>query len=71
MGRVVLPAGWWVSVKLCELCGDRHEPHQAHKFVANGEKTVANAVANKKSKYRDPEARKKYMRELMRKLRAK
>lgn len=36
--------------------------------------SVANVVANKKrkaGKYKDPEARKKYMRELMQKRRAK
>jgi tRNA(Ile2) C34 agmatinyltransferase TiaS len=62
---------------LCPDCGDRHESYQAHvwrvsKPVANT-KPVANAVANKKrkpGKYRDPEARKAYMRELMRKRRA-
>jgi hypothetical protein len=55
-------------VKQCPICLDVHEAHQAHRFVDN---KVANGVANKKSKYRDPEARKKYMRELMRKRRAK
>jgi hypothetical protein len=62
---------------LCPDCGDRHESYQAHVWkvansVANVEKPVANK--NKKAKvgkYKDPEARKKYMRELMRKIRAK
>ena len=30
---------------LCEVCGDRHEKHQAHRFVANAN-PVANTVAN-------------------------
>lgn len=32
--------------KVCEVCGDRHEKHQAHRFVANAN-PVANTVANK------------------------
>ena len=33
---------------LCELCGDRHEKHQAHKFATNAvPNNVANTVANK------------------------
>jgi hypothetical protein len=59
---------------LCPECGDRHESYQAHVWrVANAKPAVANAVANKKrkpGKYKDPEARKEYMRELMRKRRA-
>ena len=77
---------------LCEVCGDRHESHQAHRFATNkiigldygltttcvvANVSVANTplanetVANKKSKYKDPEARKRYMREYMRRRRGK
>ena len=34
-----------MSKPLCEVCGDRHEKWQAHRFVAN-EESVANPVAN-------------------------
>jgi hypothetical protein len=34
-----------MSKPLCEACGDRHEKHQAHRFVAN-----ATLVANKEQK---------------------
>jgi hypothetical protein len=62
---------------LCQLCETRHENYQAHVFSGPrivsqyGVIPVANVVANKKrKKYKDPEARKKYMRELMRKRRS-
>jgi hypothetical protein len=48
-------------------------PKQAEKLLKEADQRVANAVANKKrkpGKYKDPEARKAYMRELMRKRRA-
>lgn len=58
---------------LCDVCGDRHESYQAHKFATNKAATpVANAVANKKRKpgvYLDAERRREYMRELMRRKR--
>lgn len=60
---------------LCPDCGDRHESYQAHvwpKVVNTVANSVANAVANetkKKGRYKDPEKRKVYMRELMRKRR--
>lgn len=28
----------------CDLCGDRHEPHQAHKFATNTSATNRNAT---------------------------
>jgi hypothetical protein len=65
---------------LCPDCGTRHHSYQGHVFASNAvanaikpvANNVANAVANKKhGKYKDPEARKKYMRELMRSRRAK
>ena len=48
--------------RLCDVCGDRHEAHQAHVF-----KTASHAVSHKPKmantyRYRDPEKRRWYMR---------
>ena len=61
---------------VCPDCGDRHDPHQAHVWNEAKNKPVVwlTPLDNAKKpsyRYRDPEARRKYMRELMRKRRAK
>jgi hypothetical protein len=67
--------------KNCDLCGEAHESYQAHRFpTVNASEVMDNAattwitpVANAKKasyRYRDPEKRREYMRELMRKRRA-
>ena len=61
---------------LCELCGDRHESYQAHRFATN---PVPNAVPNKSVEYLRVKLwkqanRKRYneaQRELMKRRRAK
>jgi hypothetical protein len=56
----------------CPICETKHWPRERHSFkkdVANAVANVGKPVANKKSRYKDQEARKKYMRELMRKRR--
>jgi hypothetical protein len=67
-----------MSKPLCEVCGDSHEKHQAHRFVANRE-SVANVVANKSPEWLRVKLwreanRERYnarQRDLMRKRRAK
>ena len=73
-------------MKPCEICGTAHESYQAHVFrtvgvvdftkpsVANKSSVWLTPVANAKKpayRYRDPEKRREYMREYMRKRRAK
>ena len=64
------PAFFGATLKpLCPVCGDRHEPYQAHIFKTAA---VVNEVVNKRGKdrHKDKEARRVYLREYMRKRRA-